>query len=250
MLRLVFSVSEETWDRLESSLVEVGIYRTKNLRLIVEGILWRLRSGAPWRDLPESLGPWSSVYNQFNRWSQRGIWRKIFALVCTDPDNEWNFIDATIVKAHQHSSGVRKGEESAIGKSRGGLTTKIHMLADANGNPLSFEITPGQVSDFTVADELIETSNAENLITDKGYDSERIRAQARDKGICPIIPRRKNSVQGNPEFDPHLYRLRHLVENLFARLKHFRALATRYDKLKRNCTACWELGCILLWLKL
>jgi transposase len=88
------------------------------------------------------------------------------------------------------------------------------------------------------------------MITDKGYDCERVREKARSKSMVPIIPRRQNSGKNNPEFDKHLYKLRHLVENLFARLKHMRGIATRYDKLKRNFASSVLIGCVLLWLKL
>ena len=76
MLRL--SLSDEKWALWEKNLHSCGVYDTENLRLIVEGILWRIRTGAPWRDLPTEFGPWKTVYNQFNRWSKKGIWQKIF----------------------------------------------------------------------------------------------------------------------------------------------------------------------------
>ena len=165
-------------------------------------------------------------------------------------DEEWIFIDGSYVKAHQHASGARIGEERAIGKSRGGLTTKIHMAADAHGNQIDFEITGGQVHDAKAAKQLITKVRGENLIADKGYDSDRIREQVRSQKMAPIIPRRVNSDKPNPEFDPHLYKQRHLVENLFARLKHFRSIATRFEKLARNFKAMVTIACTLIWIKL
>ena len=91
---------------------------------------------------------------------------------------------------------------------------------------------------------------AENLIADKAYDSEVIRDEIRTNGGTPIIPRKSNSAKPNPEFDSYLYKLRHMVENLFARLKHFRSIATRYEKLARNFKAIVYLGCSLIWLKI
>lgn len=76
MLRL--SLNDENWSEWEKKLRENGVYKTRRLRLVVEGILWRVRTGAPWRDLPNEFGSWKTVYNQFNRWSQKGIWKKIF----------------------------------------------------------------------------------------------------------------------------------------------------------------------------
>lgn len=248
MLRLM--LSEACWNRMFAVVTVLGIYQTKNLRMTLEGILWRLRTGAPWRDLPVTFGPWKTVYNQFNRWSRMGLWEKIYLAIRGEVDDEWNFIDGTIVKAHQHASGAQGKTDQAIGKSRGGNTTKVHMLCDAHGNPITFRLTGGHVHDAREANALIDLSSAETLIGDKGYDSEAIRDAARSKHMQPIIPRRCNSLLPNPEFDKELYRHRHLVENLFARLKHFRAFATRYDKLARNYSGVIFLGCMLVWLKL
>jgi transposase len=165
-------------------------------------------------------------------------------------DSEWVFIDGTYVRAHQHASGARTGEERAIGKSRGGPTTKLHVAADAHGNPIDFEITGGQVHDAKVADKVLDkVAAAEHIIADKGYDSETIREQAKSRGMNPIIPRKSNSKKPNLEFDAHLYKLRHLVENLFARLKHYRSIATRFEKLARNFKAIAYLACTMIWLR-
>ena len=166
-------------------------------------------------------------------------------------DEEWVFADGSYVRAHQHASGARLGEERAIGRSRGGATTKIHIAADAHGNPIDFEITGGEVHDVKAAPQLLEKiETAENFIADKGYDSDPLREQIRSKKMIPIIPRKSNSKKSNPEFDSHLYKLRHLVENLFARLKHFRSIATRFDKLARNFRSMLFIACSLIWLRL
>jgi len=166
-------------------------------------------------------------------------------------DAEWIFADGSYVRAHQHASGARRGEERAIGKSRGGSTTKLHMLADAHGHPVDFEITGGDVHDVKAADALLGkvAGQAEHFIADKGYDSEPLRERIRMAGATPVIPRKSNSKRANPEFDPYLYRLRHLVENLFARLKHFRSIATRFEKLARNFKAMLFLACTFIALK-
>ncbi len=132
-------------------------------------------------------------------------------------DTEWVFADGSYVRAHQHASGARRGNDRAIGRSCGGLTTKIHICADAHGNPIDFKITGGEVHDSKIADQLINMLNeAEYFIADKGYDSDAIRNKAREAKIKPVIPRRINSEKPNVEFDAHIYKLRHLVENLFA----------------------------------
>ena len=165
-------------------------------------------------------------------------------------DTERVFIDGSYVRAHQHASGARRGETRAIGRSRGGPTTKIHLAVDTNGYPLDFEITGGETHDSQVAPQLIAlVQTAHYLVADKGYDSEKIRESARTHGMIPVIPRKSNSTKSNPEFSRYLYGLRHMVENAFARLKHFRGIATRFDKLARNYKAMLRLACIFIWCK-
>jgi transposase len=124
------------------------------------------------------------------------------------------------------------------------------MATDALGNPIYFEITGGQVHDSQVAESIIENIEAENLLADKGYDSEKIRDKAREKNITPMIPRRSNSKKQNTELDKNIYSARHQVENIFARLKHFRSISTRFEKLARNFKAIVTLACTYIWLKL
>ena len=205
----------------------------------------------PWRDLPIEFGRWNSVFKRFNAWSAKGSILAIFKAISEDSDHEWSFIDGTIVKAHQHSAGARKGCESAIGKSVAGSTTKVHMAVDAFGLPIHFEITGGEVHDCKMAPQLVaELKEVEFIIGDKGYDSEVLRGQITEQGTVPIIPRKVNSKIGNDNMDWFLYKYRHLVENAFARLKHFRSIATRYEKLKRNYESMVSLGCMTMWLPL
>ena len=165
-------------------------------------------------------------------------------------DQEWVFIDGSYIRVHQHASGARHGFERAIGQSRGGRTTKIHLATDANGLPIDFKITGGEVHDSQVAEQLIETVDvADYLMADKGYDAESIRTLIKNKNIIPIIPMRSNSKRLNQEFDQYLYKLRHLVENAFARLKHFRAIANRFDKLARNYQSMVYIACMFIWCK-
>ncbi len=167
-----------------------------------------------------------------------------------ETDTEWVFADGSYVRAHQHASGARRGEERAIGKSCGGATTKIHMVADAYGHPYDFEITGGEVHDAKAAQTIInKIDKADHFIADKGYDSQEIRDVLKRMNINSVIPRKSNSQKSNAEFDLYLYKLRHLVENLFARLKHFRAIATRFEKLARNFRSMLYLACILICIK-
>jgi transposase len=246
-----FVLTDELWSKLSPILQRYNIYDKKELRLTIEGIFYRLRNGNIWRELPSDFGDWNKIYKRFNDWSRSGKWSLIFKELTLEADFEWKFIDGSIVKAHQHSSGARKGEERAIGKSVAGNTSKIHMVTDSSGNPIDFEITEGQVHDIQMATELVErTPRSDYTVADKGYDGDYLRWVIRDCNSVPVIPKKRNSRSKNNEYDREIYRLRHLVENLFARLKHFRAVATRYDKLKRNYEATVRIACIFLWLKL
>ncbi|SDX06154.1 Transposase [Nitrosomonas communis] len=120
-------------------------------------------------------------------------------------------------------------------QSRAGNTTKIHLAVDGYGLPVEFEITGGEVNDCSAAPDLIARwPDTKAMVADKGYDSECIREQITKKGARAVIPRKRNSLKGNADMDWGLYKYRHLVENAFTRLKQYRAIATRYDKLKRN----------------
>jgi transposase len=243
-------LNDELWSKLKSILLQYRIYNKTGLRKTVEGVLFRLRTGLPWRDLPEYFGHWNSVFKTFNNWAKRGVWQKVFNALKVDPDFEWGFIDGSYVKAHQHSAGA-KSDEQGIGLSRGGKTTKIHMVVDGFGLPIDFEITGGQVHDSEIADELIDRTNVfEFMMADKGYDKESLRELLVKKGSTPIIPRRNNSTIGNDDIDWALYRHRHLVENFFARIKHYRGIATRFDKLKRNFESSVAIVCAMAWIKM
>ncbi|MCB9965149.1 MAG: IS5 family transposase [Rhodospirillales bacterium] len=139
-------------------------------------------------------------------------------------------------------------EQEGLGRSCGGFSTKIHGLCDALGNPLDFIVTAGQRHDAPWAIPLIEGVKAENLLADKGYDSDDIRLFATENGIIPHIPPRKNREEERP-YDKHLYKERHKIECLFGFLKHYRRLFARYDKLKRNFTAFLHFAAALQWLK-
>ncbi|WP_228153552.1 IS5 family transposase [Acinetobacter sp. ACNIH4] len=243
-------LTDAIWQQIQDTMRLHGCYRSKNSRNIMEAILWKLRTGATWRDIPQEFCPWQTAYNRFNRWASKGLWNKFFLDLRGVLDQEWVFIDGSYIRVHQHASGARHGFERAIGQSRGGRTTKIHLATDANGLPIDFKITGGGVHDSQVAKQLIDTvGEATYLIADKGYDAEHIRIYAQNKDMIPIIPMRSDSKRSNKEFDKYLYKLRHLVENVFARLKHFRAIATRFDKLARNYQSMIYIACMFIWCK-
>lgn len=123
------------------------------------------------------------------------------------------------------------------------------MAADAGGLPIQFSVSAGELHDCKEAPEFVaKLSLADYMIADKGYDSEPLRFQIRDQGAIPVIPRKQNSTVGNEDMNGCLDKYHQLVENLFARLKHFRTIATRYDKLKCNFAGAIALVCAFIWL--
>jgi transposase len=173
----------------------------------------------------------------------------MFQHLAADADNEYAMIDSTIVRAHQHSAGAQKsGEDQAIGRSRGGLSTKIHALVDALGNPIDFFLTGGEAHDLVGADQLLPTMEADTLIADKAFDADaRVLEPLAAAGKTAVIPPRSN--RSSPrDYDRELYAARHLIENFFAKIKQFRAIATRYEKTARNFLAAVQLVASVVWL--
>lgn len=115
------------------------IYNKREQRMTFEGILYRMRIGIPWRDLPSEFGEWSTVYMRFNLWSKKGILNNFFSQLSKVADFEWVFLDGLIVRAHQHSTGAATNSYEQIGKSRGGNTTKIHLAVDSGGLPICID---------------------------------------------------------------------------------------------------------------
>jgi transposase len=100
-------LSDAHWDRMSGLII--GGSTGRDNRMFVEGVLWIMRTGSPWRDLPEAFGEWNSVCRRFSRWSQKGVWQRIFEAMSDVQDFEYLIIDSTIVRAHQHASGVKRG---------------------------------------------------------------------------------------------------------------------------------------------
>lgn len=222
-----------------------------DMRLRIEAILWICRTGAAWRDLPAEFGPWKSNYGRFRAWTTSGLWDAILTGLSEQKDDESIMIDSTAMRVHAHGANPAGGQiPQAMARSRSSLSTKIHMACDALGYPLGFILTGANVSDFDQAKPLLKRylKPGANAIMDKGYDSDSIRAYVLELGGVAVIPPKANR-STKLSFDEHLYVERHHIENLFARLKTFRRIATRYEKLHRTFSAMVSLACILIWLK-
>lgn len=251
-------------------------------RRMIDGIRWIGRTGAPWRDLPASYGPWQTCYDRFRRWQRDGTWTRILQTLQTAQDVtgtlDWHVgaLDASLVKAHQHASGARhrcvpdEPADHALGRSRGGTTTKIHLVCDGAGRPLALHLTAGQVHESTQLAQLLETIRVPRtgrgrprkrlgrIIMDKGYSYPRCRRLLRQRGIRALIPerqdqraarQRKGRAGGRPvDFDKSGYAQRNVVERSFARFKQWRRIATRYDKLACSYLAFVTCAAIFIWL--
>lgn len=136
-----------------------------------------------------------------------------------------------------------------MGRSRGGLTTKLHALVDAQGLPIKFVLTPGQTHDVLGAGELLTDLAEGNVVLgDKGYDADWVRAQIEEQGAAPNIPDKSNRKEKHC-FSKALYKHRNQVERFFNKIKHFRRIATRFEKLAVNYLAMIKLASVRIWLR-
>jgi transposase len=209
----------------------------KDNRLFVEAVLWIVRTGSPWRDLPPSFGHWNSVFTRFRDWVKAEVWQRLFDAVSDEPDLEYALVDATIVKVHRHGQGAKGGTaRQAIGRSKGGLTTKILALTDALGNLVRFVLLPGQRFDTVGVPPLLDGLAFGALIGDTAFDSNDIVADLNERGAKAVIaqhPRRTTPLA----IDREMYKWRHLIENFFCKLKEFKRMALRADKTDQSFSA-------------
>ncbi|MFP8906580.1 IS5 family transposase [Streptomyces atacamensis] len=287
-------LSDTEWTRLEPHLPKIvgrgG--RWKSHRRVLNGILFRQRTGIPWRDLPPRFGKWKTVYDRHRRWSADGTWERILQALQADADAEgridWSMVsvDSTSCRAHQHASGARRTAprvpgrhgrpaqhrpDEALGRSRGGLTCKIHLVSEGRLRPLAFLVTPGQWGDSPQLIPVLERvrvprlsggrprTRPDHLGGDKAYSSRRNRRYLRRRQIKHTIPepkdqranrRRRGSNGGRPTaFDKDRYRRRNEVERTINALKTFRAVATRYDKRAYVFHGTVTTAAIRLWLR-
>jgi transposase len=259
-------LSEAHWGRLAPLLPPQKPWTGRpslDHRRFLEAVLWLARTGAPWRDLPPELMSWRTAWRRLQRWTASGIWDRIVdALRAMAPEAGWeaHMLDSTVVRAHAHAAGARRrAGEQALGRSRGGFSTKLHLRCDARGRPVTVHVTSGQRHDLIGVGPLFEKGALRTgkrgrprwkpgaVIADKAYSAAWLLDALRRKGIVPIIPSRADQPE-NPDFDRQAYRGRNLVERLVGKLKRFRRVATRYDKLDPHYLAFVQIAAIVVWL--
>lgn len=154
-----------------------------NDRRVLNGIFWVLRSGAPWRDLPQAFGPYTTCYNRFVRWRRAGVWRRIMNALSAAHDASVQMIDTSIVRVHQHAACIARNRRQSMGRSRGGLTSKIHAVVDSSGLPVRLALTTGEAHDNRLAEKLLSRlKSGSMLLADRGYDADWIRTLVRQHG--------------------------------------------------------------------
>ena len=183
-------------------------------------------------------------------WSAKGIWSILFENARDQPDMDARMIDATIGRAHACAAGYKKDSQAqeALGRSKGGFTTKIHTLVDALGNPLKFILTSGQRHDIMQADSLVKGIKNTMLFADKAYDSNAFIAQLEEQNCIAVIPPKKNR-KHQRDYDKHVYKERHLIECFFGRIKHFRRVFSRLDKTSSSFLAFLHFISTFIWLR-
>jgi len=215
---------------------------------MVEAMIYILRTGCPWRDLPIHFGPWSSVYTRWYRWAHSGLWASILDALSEDAEGSLRHLDSSHVKVHQDAANPPGGQENqCLGRTKGGLNCKVTALVDAKGRAVQLTLAPGQRNDLVAAEEIVFPEN-KKVVADKGYDGERIRQRIVEAGSQPCIPARSN--RRNPaKHHKGYYRRRHRVENFFQRVKRRRRVGTRYEKLDVTFFAFLCLAAVLDWLR-
>jgi transposase len=249
-------LSEYQWKKLYEYLVSFPRLHTKNeakTRRFVEAVFWILRSGSSWRMLPREYGHWNVVYQRFADWAEQGVWYNMLYYFAHNPDMESLMVDSTILRAHACAAGARKKKDGdqaqqALGRSRGGFSTKIHALCDAWGRPLDFLLSPGQAADCTYAIPLLENKSYAALLADKGYDTNAIVDYVLTSNAQVVIPPKANRIIQRA-YDKALYKKRHRIECTFGFLKHSRRLFARFEKIASRFQAFLHFGAALQWIK-
>ena len=209
-----------------------GIPRVDD-RKIISGIIFVIRNGLRWCDAPKEYGPHKTIYNRFIRWSRLGVFGRILAELtarCGKPKQL--MIDTTHLKAHRTAASLLKKGDVArrIGRTKGGLNSKLHAVCDGHGRPLLMLLSEGQMSDYRGAALMLKAlPNAKVLIADKGYDADWFRDALAARRIAACIPPRASRKIPIPHH-PALYRTRCKIENMFGKLKDWRRIHTRYDR--------------------
>ncbi|MDZ7778659.1 MAG: IS5 family transposase [Gemmatimonadota bacterium] len=233
------TITEEQYQRIEWCFPKQrGNVKVSNLD-VLNAILYVAEHGCKWRGIPERFGNWHTIYTRMNRWAKDGVLDRIFTALQEEQIIQIKIealsMDSSIVKVHPDGTGAgKKNGPQAIGKSRGGWTTKIHLVAADARRAVTFSLSPGQNHDAPEGRELLRSLPPPDepvaLIMDRAYEGDKTRQLALDLGYVPVVPPKTNRL--HPwSLNEALYRRRNEIERLFRRLKGFRRIFSRFDKL-------------------
>jgi transposase len=240
-----------------------GKTQPHELRRTIEAIIWRHDNGAKWRAIPPDLGPWWRAAQTFIRWSRLGVWERLL-----ERAQERGVARARcrarhgLPRRHQRPGACQGGRgvekrgspaqrdiREALGRSRGGYGTKVCVIADGKGRAVGFVLAPGQAHELPLAPDLLGFLDDVPgwVVGDRGYAAAAFRQRVWDAGARPAIPSKSNEA---PVACPNwIYNNRNVVERLWAKLKEWRAIATRYEKTARSFMGVLCLAAALDWLK-
>ncbi|WP_203184259.1 IS5 family transposase [Streptomyces pratensis] len=281
-IRLV--ITDAMWSRIKPLMPADPVRgrRWADHRRTLEAIVWKYRTGSPWRDLPVELGPFQTAHKRLLRWAADGTWERILSAFQAAADEAadigWTVsVDSTVCRAHQHAAGARKRgrpdraepEDHGLGRSRGGLSTKVHLASDSQARPLALHVTAGQAGDAPAFEAVMASirvprsrhgrprTRPDAVLADRAYSSRAIREHLRRRGIRAVIPQpadqvghrlRRGRAGGRPPgFNAETYKQRNAVERCINRLKQWRGLAMRTDKLAMAYQAALHLAAIHIW---
>ncbi|MFJ8015757.1 IS5 family transposase [Streptomyces sp. NPDC096339] len=256
------------WDRIQPLMPADPVRgrRWADHRRTLEAIAWKYRTCSPWRDLPRELGSFQTTHKRLIGWAVDGTWERILAAMpaAADADDDvgWTVsVDSTVCRAHQHAAGARKRgrgdrpepDDHALGRSRGGLGTKVHLAGDSHARPLALRVTAVQAGGAPAFEAVMARirvprigsgrprTRPEVVLADRAYSSRAIRGRLRRRGIRAVIPqpsdqvghrlRRGRAGRRPPGFDAEAYKQRNAVERCVNRRKQWRGLAMRTDEL-------------------
>ena len=233
----------------------------QDLRRTLSAIVWRHENGAKWRAIPADLGPWSRAAQMFIRWARLGVWERLLLLAQDGPGARgpaWDDVSGR----HQHpgasessrggpkrGSPAERDQREALGRSRGGYGTKACVIADGCGRAVAFVLAPGQAHERPQAIPLLDCLPGvpQWVVADRGLSSHAFREHIWSLGARPAIPSKQNEAPvACPDW---IYANRNHVERLWARLKEWRAIATRYEKTASSFMGVLCLAAALDWLK-
>jgi transposase len=221
------------------------------IEVVLKGTLFVLLEGCRWRALDLPGVNWNTIFHRYREWVKSGVIAQLLETVTPELRSAIASLDSTFVKVHKAGCNPQGGQaQELMGRTKGGLNTKLHAVVDGDGVPRCLMLSGGEASDIAGAEIVRDDipSDIKSLLCDKAYDADELRAWLASKGITSCIPGKSNRVVPI-EYDKTLYKKRHIVENFFEKIKRHHRVATRYDKTAASFLGFIQLACTLLFCK-